>query len=162
MRLLAVWISARPAAPGEPAPAHDVDALRQFPGYFHLQNVLVRGEFVERGTELVLEPTTRTSTSEPVAGQKRGPVEVRGQLIDVGRLERGDSRLGTYAERRGRRNRGRRPGAELLLNVTGVIEAQLAATPSVRALALEPWKFERTERHPRRQLSRTQPLRRSS
>ena len=31
-----------------------IEAVRQFPPYFHLQNVVVRGQFIERGTELVL------------------------------------------------------------------------------------------------------------
>ena len=31
-----------------------IDALRQFPGFYHLQNVLLRGEIVENGTRLVL------------------------------------------------------------------------------------------------------------
>ena len=35
-----------------------------------------------------------------------------------------------------------RPGEELVLSVTAVAEAQLATSPSVRALALQPWRFE--------------------
>jgi hypothetical protein len=104
-----------------------IDALKQFPGYFHLQTVLLRGEFVERGTELVLRSDAQDiSLINP---------------SDVGRLERDDSRLGSYTERRGGRE-WPRPGTELVLNITGVTEAAAASTPSVRALALEPWRFE--------------------
>jgi hypothetical protein len=141
--LLALIVTA-PLVAAAQSPARrlaTIDALRQFPGYFHLQNVVVRGEFVERGTELIL----RTDDSEirlvNPSQAKRGPVEVRGQVIDVGRLERDDSRLGSYAERRGT-TPWPVPGAEVVLSITAVSEAQPATRPSVRALALEPWKFE--------------------
>ena len=139
--LFVVWI-ADPGAQVSLRRLTTIDALQQFPGYFHLQSVLVRGEFVERGTQLVLRADNQDIGLLNPAEAKRGPVEVRGQLIDVGRLEPGDSRLGNFAERRGN-DAWPRPGVELLLNITSVLDAQLAATPSVRALALEPWKFER-------------------
>lgn len=135
--LLAATVGAQPAT----RRVTTIDALKQFPGYFHLQTVLLRGEFVERGTELVLRSDAQDISLINPAEAKRGPVEVRGQLIDVGRLERDDARLGSYAERRGARE-WPRPGTELVLNVTGVLEAAPGSTPSVRALALEPWKFE--------------------
>ncbi len=70
-----------------------------------------------------------------------GPVEVRGQLIDVGRLEVNDPRVGSFAEGRDA-ERWPRPGEELFVRVTGVAPAETAGVISVRALALEPWKFE--------------------
>jgi hypothetical protein len=118
-----------------------VASLRQFPGYYHLQNVLVHGEFVEgprillRGGERdipLLLNDVKTTT---------GLAEVRGQLIDVGRLEPTDPRLAAWDGVRDP-ERWPRPGEELVLNVTGVAEAQLATTASVRGLALQPWRFE--------------------
>lgn len=118
-----------------------VASLRQYPGYYHLQNVLVHGEFVEgprvllRGGERdipVLLNNTKITT---------GLTEVRGQLIDVGRLEPTDPRLTGYDGVRDP-ERWPRPGEELVLNVTGLAEAQLATTASVRGLALQPWRFE--------------------
>jgi hypothetical protein len=70
-----------------------------------------------------------------------GPVELRGLVIDVGRLEPGDPRLGRYGEGRTAEN-WPKPGEELILKVTSVAEAAPATMPSVRALALEPWKFD--------------------
>jgi hypothetical protein len=70
-----------------------------------------------------------------------GPVEVRGHLVDVGRLEPNDPRLGSYPGPRDA-ERWPKPGEELILNVTDVMSAQTATTPSVRAIALEPWRFE--------------------
>jgi hypothetical protein len=118
-----------------------VASLRQYPGYYHLQNVLVHGEFVEgprvllRGGErdipVVLNDNKATT----------GLAEVRGQLIDVGRLEPNDPRLGAYDGPR-EPDGWPRPGEELVLNVTGVADAQLATTASIRGLALQPWRFE--------------------
>jgi len=117
-----------------------IDALSEFPGYFHLQNVLVRGEFVERGTEFVLRANNRDVRLMNPDQVTKGPVEVRGQFFDVGKLERSDPRLGSYAERF-KAEEWPRPGAELALRITGVAAASPAVTPSVRALTLEPWKF---------------------
>jgi hypothetical protein len=118
-----------------------IEALRRFPGYFHLQQVLLRGEFVERGTELVLRADGFDLDLVNPEEARRGPVEVRGQVIDAGRLEQDDARLGRYAERRGKDQPWPGPGKELLLRVGSVEQADPAVTPSVRAIALEPWKF---------------------
>jgi hypothetical protein len=101
----------------------------------------VRAEFVERGTELVLSADAHDLHLLSTEQARGGPVEVRGQVIDVGRLEPGDPRLGDYPTRRSI-GEWPRPGTHLVLSVTGVAEAPLAAVPSVRALTLEPWKFE--------------------
>ena len=118
-----------------------VAALRQYPGYYHLQNVLVHGEFVE-GPRVLLRGGERDI---PVllgdAKTATGLVEVRGQLIDVGRLEPTDPRLSTYDGAR-EPERWPRPGEEPLLNVTAVTQSQLVTTASVRGLALQPWRFE--------------------
>ena len=119
-----------------------VASLHQYPGYFHLQNVLLHGEFVESGARVVLRGGERDITvllndNKTAAGL----AEVRGQLLDVGRLEPGDPRLAAYEGARDP-ERWPRPGEELVLVVTGITEAQLATTPSVRGLALQPWRFE--------------------
>ena len=118
-----------------------VDAVKQFPGFYHLQNVLLRGEFVERNAQLVFSAEALDLPLLNPEQATKGAVEVRGQVIDVGRLEREDVRLRSYAERRGNRD-WPKPGMELILNVTGVTEAQVAPTPTVRSVALEPWKYE--------------------
>ena len=117
-----------------------IDALVEFPGFFHLQNVLVRGEFVERGTEFVLRANNRDLRLMNSDQVTKGPVEVRGLFFDVGKLERSDPRLGPYAERF-KAEEWPRPGTEFALRITGVSTAAPAVTPTVRALTLEPWKF---------------------
>jgi hypothetical protein len=118
-----------------------IDALRQFPGYFHLENVLLHGEFAESGNRVLLrggEREIRVLLNEERS--RTGLVEVRGVLFDIGRMEPGDPRLARYSD--ASPDQWPRPGEELVLSVTGVAEAQLATTPSVRALALQPWRFE--------------------
>jgi hypothetical protein len=119
-----------------------IQAIRQFPGYYHLQNVLVRGELVENGARFML----RTEDGElrvflKDVASRNGPVEVRGQIIDIGRLDANDPRVSGVADGRDA-DHWPKPGEELVLNATAVGEAQPATTPSVRALALEPWKFD--------------------
>jgi len=119
-----------------------IDALRQFPGYYHLQSVTLRGEL----TDDPRRPMFRSDDTEmhvffDNASSKSGPVEVRGTVIDVGRLDANDPRLSGYGDNRSGEN-WPKPGEEIVLKITNVTEAAPATTPSVRALALEPWKFD--------------------
>jgi hypothetical protein len=119
-----------------------IDSLRQFPGYYHLQNVLVHGEFAESGPRVVLRANER-DLHVILNDQKTtsGLAEVRGTLVDVGRLEPDDLRV--PPEYRGRDGASwPRPGEELVLSLTGVSDAQLQTTASTRALALQPWRFD--------------------
>jgi len=137
-----VLCGAGPGAQGTQRRLTSIDALRQFPGYFHLQNVLVHGEFVENERRISLrggDTEIRVQLAQNVTTSS-GSVEVRGQLIDVGRLEAGDPRAGNFAEGR-ESSSWPRAGEELLLQVTAVVPSQPMVTPTVRALALEPWKF---------------------
>ena len=122
-------------------------ALRQYPGYFHLQPVVVRGELADSGSRVtlrsdehemrvVLSPSTGSSQAAVVDG----PVEMRAQLVDVGRLEPGDPRIADYIQ--ADRDGWPRPGEELFLRASSITPAQPQTSPSIRALALEPWKFE--------------------
>ena len=120
-----------------------IDALRQFPSFFHLQNVLLRGEFAETDRRIVLKADEHELSVQLAEGVTTvtGSVDVRGQLIDVGRLEPGDPRAGSAAEGRDPA-RWPKPGEEIFLRVTGVTAAPSATgNVSVRTLALEPWKF---------------------
>jgi hypothetical protein len=140
--ILVVICGGAPGAQGTQRRLTTVDALRQFPGYFHLQSVLLRGEFVENERRFSLrggDSEIRIQLSANVTTAS-GAVEVRGQLIDVGRLEAGDPRAGTVIDGR-ETSAWPRPGEELLLHVTGVTPSQPLVTPTLRALALEPWKF---------------------
>lgn len=134
------------AGSGAAAPARrltTIDALRQFSGYFHLQSVLLRGEFVEQDSELVLQADSQRLRVQLDEGVRTtaGLVEVRGQVIDVGRLEPGDPRAAGFAVGRDR-DRWPRPGEELFVRATDITRAEPSAVATVRSIALEPWKFE--------------------
>ena len=122
-----------------------IDALKQYPGFYHLQNVLLRGEIAEEGTRLQLRADDQMIRVllDAGAATKSGAVELRGVLIDVGRLEPGDPRVGTYAEGRRDDERWPRPGEELFVRTSDVAQVPPSATlASIRAIALEPWKYD--------------------
>jgi hypothetical protein len=134
--LIATGVPAQPAG----RRLTTVDAVRQYPGYFHLQPVLVRGELSDAGERVMLRSDEHEMRVLLNATRRlSGAVEVRAQVIDVGRLERTDPRVANYHTDE---DRWPRPGEELILNVTGLSAAQPSSAASVRALALEPWKFE--------------------
>ena len=140
-----------------------IDALRRFPAYFHLQNVVLRGEFVEVGAARDVNGSARPGGAFDASSSGRrmalrggdtemqvmlsdvnpldGPVEVRAQLYDIGRLTAADPRLGRY-DNKPDPEHWPMPGEELLLNVTTVIKAEVEAKPTLRSIALEPWKFD--------------------
>jgi hypothetical protein len=140
--LVGLCLPALAAAQGATRRLTTVDAIRQFPGYYHLQNVLLRGEFAEAAPRIFLKADENELTVQLADGVRTqsGGVEVRGQVIDVGRLEPGDPRVGPLQGRDA--DRWPRPGEELILRVTSVTSAApLTGTVTVRALALEPWRF---------------------
>jgi hypothetical protein len=119
-----------------------IDALRRFSGYFHLQNVVLRGELVENGRRVSL----RSGDSEMQVilndvNPMEGPIEVRGQLIDVGRLTAADPRLGRY-DNKPDPEHWPMPGEELVLSVSNVAKAEPDGAATIRSIALEPWKYE--------------------
>ena len=141
-----------------------LDALRRFSGYFHLQNVVLRGEFVEVAAGRGVNGSTRSGggAADVSATGKRialrsgdtemqvilndvnpmdGPVEVRGQLIDVGRLTAADPRLGRY-DNKPDPEHWPMPGEELVLSVTSVNKAAADGAATIRSIALEPWKYD--------------------
>jgi hypothetical protein len=140
--VLVVVEGAVSAAQPPPRRLATIAALRQFPGFFHLQNVLLRGEFKEEGGRIFLDSEDGNIRSFLDSGVRTtsGAVEVRGQLIDIGRLEPGDPRLPEGEQRD--TTRWPRPGEELFIRVTAVSEAAPSASTTIRSLALEPWRYE--------------------
>ena len=120
-----------------------IDAIRQYPGFYHLQNVLVRGEFATEGTRMFLradQHEIRVVLDDGVSAPQ-GVVDTRGLFLDVGRLEAGDPRAGNFAA--GRDNDSwPRPGEELILRVSATLETQPTSGASVRSLAVEPWRYD--------------------
>jgi hypothetical protein len=61
--------------------------------------------------------------------------------MDVGRLEPGDPRAGTAAEGRDA-DKWPRPGEEMIVRVTATLETPAVSGATVRAIAIEPWKYD--------------------
>ncbi len=128
--------------------ATTLDALAAYPGFFHMQAVRVRARLVtdQVGTALLSGQTRLLAIGEAAEAQGAGDVEVTGTFIDVGRLTQDDQRVGTYGLvalsqkvlQRDWPNQGELP----VLIVNGLTAAEPLAAPSVRALALDPSRFD--------------------
>jgi hypothetical protein len=118
-----------------------IGGLRQFPGFYHLQNILLRGEFKGETGKIMFEAEDGNIRSILDNGvpTSSGRVEIRGQLIDIGRLEPGDPRVPDSEMRDV--TRWPRPGEELFVRVTAVTSADAPPALSIRTLALEPWRY---------------------
>jgi len=129
------------AAQPPPRRLATIGGLRQFPGFYHLQNILLRGEFKEDAGKIMLEAEDGNIRSFLDTGvhTTTGRVEVRGQLIDIGRLDPGDPRVPDSEMRDV--TRWPRPGEELFVRVTAVASPDATAALSIRSIALEPWKY---------------------
>jgi hypothetical protein len=120
-----------------------IAALRQYPGFHHLQNVTLRGELADDGSRILLraDGSDMRVLLGDGARTAAGAVEVRAQFIDVGRLSPEDPRGTAVTEGRDS-DRWPRPGEELVLQLTSIAPAQPVTTLTVRALALEPWRWD--------------------
>lgn len=137
------WVSAQPPV----RRIATVTALRTYPGFYHGQPVLVRGEVQElnapRPPVLADEGMTivmlvRDRVPSP------GTYEVRGEAVDVGRLTADDPRLSGIDLRSigvEPTERWPRQGEVVVLRVTAFEPAQPLAAPTVRSLALDPQRY---------------------
>ncbi|BCS32871.1 hypothetical protein TBR22_A20950 [Luteitalea sp. TBR-22] len=128
--------------------ATTLDALVAYAGFYHLQAVRVRGKLVtdQVGTALLSGQTRLLTVGEAAVAQVEGEVEATGTFIDVGRLQQDDQRVGTYSLvalsqkvlQRDWPGQGELP----VLLVSEVKKSEPLTAASVRALALEPARFE--------------------
>jgi hypothetical protein len=141
----AMAVTAQP----QPRRATTITALRNYPGFFHQQTVLVVGEVkgtLERAT-IGSEEGAITLVARELPRETR--VEARGQFLDIGRIAQDDPRLIPFnlldRIRAVYQDRWPKPGEELLLLLGGTAPppaATDATAPPLRALAMAPAKFE--------------------
>jgi hypothetical protein len=155
--LLLAAVASSPAAQAPVGPAAapggrratTVPALLAFPVFFHGQTVRVRGivEERDRRTYLTNVDASVIVTGPALADRPGDPsalVEVTGQFLDLGRLEPADPRLARVDVPAIWRQEGRSwpgPGELTLLVADQVGAAEPFAAPTVRALALDPWRY---------------------
>ena len=146
LAITAVTVAAQP----QPRRATTISALRNYPGFYHQQVVLVVGELkgeVDRATigsddEGTLKVVVRDMPRE-------GKVEARGQFLDIGRMSQDDPRLIPFnlleRIRMAYQDRWPKPGEELILLLSSTVPPPAAANvtaPPLRTVAMEPARFE--------------------
>ena len=138
--LVAALLCLASVAAQTPARLTSLDALRQFPSYYHLQPVVVRGALARTNTRVTLRTEAHELRLLLPAGTNApdGPAEARGTFLDVGKLDRTDPRLTGYDRDA---DDWPRPGEELLLRVDRIGPVPDRTALSLRSLALEPWRF---------------------
>lgn len=129
--------------------ATTIAALRNYPGFYHQQTVLVVGEIKgdqERATIGTEQGAIRLVARE---APREGHAEARGQFLDIGRLSQDDPRLIPFnlldRIRAAYQERWPKPGEELLLMLSGTAPPPAASSisePPLRAVVLEPQRFE--------------------
>lgn len=125
-----------------------VESLTTYPVFHHMQSVRVRGRLVTDGvgTALIGGSARVLLIGDAALGSREGAVEVLGAFLDVGRLTQDDPRVGTYglvALSQKVLNRDWPAQGELLVVVTESVEpAEPFAQPTLRALALEPERYD--------------------
>jgi hypothetical protein len=123
-------------------------ALSAYAGFYHLQAVRVRAKLVtdQIGTALLSGDTRLLVVGDAATAQVAGDVEVTGTFIDVGRMAQDDQRVGTYGlaglSQKVLQREWPAPGELLVIIVNEVSKAEPFAAPSVRALALDPLRYD--------------------
>jgi Bacterial Ig-like domain len=123
-----------------------VAAIQNYPGFYHAQAVLVRGDVIDvetpRPAVSYAGATLRLLTRETLPSS--GVQHVRGEVLDIGRLNAEDPRLSGIDLRTIGIEPGSawpRQGEIVLLRATSFEPAERLTAPTVRALALDPERY---------------------
>jgi hypothetical protein len=122
-----------------------VAALRAFPAFYHGEPVLVRGELKAAGDRAELLSPDQVIPLLSRETPSDGEYDVRGEALDVGRLTPNDPRLSGLDLRRlgiDPEERWPRQGEIVVLNATSFERAEPLPSPSIRAIALDPHRYE--------------------
>lgn len=127
-----------------------VAAVRNFPAFYHAQPVIVRGEVKiggPRGDRVeLLSPDQVVPLLLRDSTPDEGTYDVRGDVLDVGKLTPDDPRLGGLdLTRLGVDPAERWPGTGelVVIRATDLDPAEPLPSPSVRAIALDPHRYEK-------------------
>jgi hypothetical protein len=120
-------------------------ALLAFPGFFQAQPIVVRGTLATRDQAVLVSPTVDRAIPLIFKGPSPpdGPVELRGNFWDIGRLQREDPRIQTLGLNVLLKANGEdewpRPGQVVAIVVTDAMSVKPAdGPPSLRLIALDP------------------------
>jgi hypothetical protein len=142
--LAAATISVDAQPPGRIATT--AAALVASPVFFHGKQIAIRHPIAFSNALTQLEGTARPVFVMWKDRSSRTEGEIRGEFCDIGRLQEGDPRLGVYDFRAALDavNEGRWPARDQIFAILGasVLEAPLPPTPTLRAIALAPDRYE--------------------
>jgi hypothetical protein len=154
--LAAFAVLAAGAAIAAPAAAQTVQARRAatpaallaFPGFFQSQPVVVRGTLATRDQAVLMSANADRAIPLIFKGPSPpdGPIEVRANFWDVGRLQRDDPRIQTLELDRllpkGENADWPRPGEVVALIVTDAMSVKPdEGPPTLRTIALDPARY---------------------
>ncbi len=128
--------------------AATLGALTAYAGFYHLQAVRVRAKLVtdQVGTALLSGDTRLLAIGDAAVAQVSGEVEVTGTFIDVGRLTQDDRRVAMHnlveLSQKILQRDWPAQGELLVMIVSDLRAAEPVSAPSVRALALDPLRFD--------------------
>lgn len=142
---VAVTATAQPPA----RRATTIEALRNYPGFFHQQMVMVIGDITGDQQRATIGSEEGAITLIGREIPREGKAEARGQFLDVGRMSQDDPRLIPHnlleRIRTAYQDRWPKPGEELLLLLSSTVPPPVATSitePPLRAVAMEPARFE--------------------
>jgi Bacterial Ig-like domain len=142
--ILAGSLQAQPA----PRRGTTIAALRNYAGFYHQQTVSVIGDIARQGELMFVSSDEGRIRLLVRDAPKEERTEVRGTLLDVGRMTQDDPRLIPFnlldSIRAAYADRWPRPGEELVLVVTGTIDpppSSNVTTPPLRSVAMDPARF---------------------
>jgi len=127
--------------------ATTIAALKNYPGFYNQQTVMIVGEVRGEGERRSIG-TDEASIRLISRDYPEGRIEARGQFFDIGRISQDDPRLIPFnlldLVRSAYPDRWPRPGEELMLILSSSAPPPAAtaiATPPLRTLAMAPEKF---------------------
>jgi hypothetical protein len=129
--------------------ATTIEALRNYPGFYHQQAVMVIGDIKGDQQRATIGSEEGAITLIAREVPREGKAEARGQLLDIGRMSQDDPRLIPLnlleRIRTAYQDRWPKPGEELLLVLSSTVPPPAATNvtePPLRAVAMEPARFE--------------------
>jgi hypothetical protein len=146
---LAAMVAATAVAQPPARRATTIEALRNYPGFYHQQAVMVIGDIKGDQQRATIGSEEGAITLIAREVPREGKAEARGQLLDIGRMSQDDPRLIPLnlleRIRTAYQDRWPKPGEELLLVLSSTVPPPAATNvtePPLRAVAMEPARFE--------------------
>jgi hypothetical protein len=145
--LLAVVLAAAAAAWAQTATRRSTNlaALVAYPGFYHGRAILIVGTVTTMESGLRVSDDSGSIRLITKGSAPDGLDEVRGEFWDIGRMKPDEPQLANFDLKRtfniDATSSWPRPGEVTVIVATSVTQAQLPATPSIRAIALHPSRY---------------------